>query len=236
MLKHLSLHPLFIDGQCQWGGCSTKCNNLWQFLYHLQEEHQDVEMSTLQTRLQVSVVERLEEQLVEEKNRLAAMMDHLNTKTQETFMFDHLNTKNVIREPDRLPQLDLVSPKSQEMSQSRPSKTYASLIREAILESKEQQLALNDIYSWFQTKSLYFNSNTATWKNAIRHNLSLHKYFKRIQTKTGSMWIVDEEEFLQRKLRKRRSSADSRQLSTNTSADCSRSCSPNLRNNFYSLR
>ena len=87
-------------------------------------------MSTLQTRLQVSVVERLEEQLVEEKNRLAAMMDHLHTKTQETFMFDHPNTKNVIKEPDRLPKLDLVPPRSPEMSQSRPSKTYASLIRE----------------------------------------------------------------------------------------------------------
>ena len=104
-------------------------------------------MSTLQTRLQVSVVERLEEQLVEEKNRLAAMMDHLHTKTQETFMFDHLNTKNVIREPDRLPQLDLVSPKSQEMSQSRPSKTYASLIREVnniiILKNTRKKVAIS---------------------------------------------------------------------------------------------
>jgi len=192
-------------------------------------------MSTLQTRLQVSVVERLEEQLVEERGRLAAMIDHLNTKTQETVMFDnHHPTNNVTREPDRLPPLELVPSRSIEMRQSRPSKTYASLIREAILESEEQKLALNDIYGWFQNKSLYFNSNTATWKNAIRHNLSLHKYFKRIQTKKGSMWIVDEEEFLQRKLRKRRSSLDSRQ-SANTSADCSRSCSPNLRSQFFSL-
>ena len=36
------------------------------------------------------------------------------------------------------------------------------------MESKEQKLALNDIYGWFQNKSLYFNSNTATWKVKTR--------------------------------------------------------------------
>ena len=28
-------------------------------------------------------------------------------------------------------------------------------------------------------------------QNAIRHNLSLHKYFKRVQTAKGWVWVVD---------------------------------------------
>ena len=28
-------------------------------------------------------------------------------------------------------------------------------------------------------------------QNAIRHNLSLHKYFKRVQTPKGWVWVVD---------------------------------------------
>ena len=115
---------------------------------------QDVEMSTLQTRLQVSVVERLEEQLVEERGRLAAMIDHLNTKTQETVMIDHhhLHTKNVTREPDRIPPLELVSSRSLEMNQSRPSKTYASLIREVgtqHLHSKKLLLKIFESNTYF---------------------------------------------------------------------------------------
>ena len=107
------------------------------------------------------------------------------------------------------------------------------------MESDNQQLPLNDIYNWFRDRSTYFRNNSVTWKvqnsklnivceesslfkNAIRHNLSLHKYFKRVQTNKGSAWVVDEEEFMKRKYRKTRNSFDSHQ----SSADCSRSSSP----------
>uniref|UniRef100_G3PDI6 Forkhead box P1b n=1 Tax=Gasterosteus aculeatus aculeatus TaxID=481459 RepID=G3PDI6_GASAC len=59
----------------------------------------------------------------------------------------------------------------------RPPFTYASLIRQAILESPEKQLTLNEIYNWFTRMFAYFRRNAATWKNAVRHNLSLHKCF-----------------------------------------------------------
>ena len=39
---------------------------------------QDTEVTSLQTRLQAGLVERLEEQLGEERARLAAMLDHLH--------------------------------------------------------------------------------------------------------------------------------------------------------------
>ena len=37
-------------------------------------------------------------------------------------------------------------------------------VTQAILESEDQQMALNDIYNWFRNKSAYFKSNSATWK------------------------------------------------------------------------
>lgn len=85
----------------------------------------------------------------------------------------------------------------------RPPFTYASLIRhvslsddlfhrlfsssvfssnlcpfsycpQAILESPERQLTLNEIYNWFTRKFAYFRRNTATWKVQTQyiHNFS----------------------------------------------------------------
>ncbi|XP_065577121.1 forkhead box protein P1-like isoform X10 [Artemia franciscana] len=81
----------------------------------------------------------------------------------------------------------------------RPPFTYASLIRQAIVESPEKQLTLNEIYNWFQNTFCYFRRNAATWKNAIRTNLSLHKCFVRYEDDFGSYWMVDDAEFIRRR-------------------------------------
>ncbi|XP_032691557.1 forkhead box protein P1 isoform X22 [Odontomachus brunneus] len=103
----------------------------------------------------------------------------------------------------------------------RPPFTYASLIRQSIIESPEKQLTLNEIYNWFQNTFCYFRRNaatwkeesrnvgrgtfcyfrrnTATWKNAVRHNLSLHKCFMRVENVKGAVWTVDEVEFYKRR-------------------------------------
>ncbi|CAJ0931279.1 unnamed protein product, partial [Mesorhabditis belari] len=82
----------------------------------------------------------------------------------------------------------------------RPPYTYASLIRQAIMESPECQLTLNEIYQWFQETFAYFRRNAATWKNAVRHNLSLHKCFTRVeQNVKGAVWTVDDSEFYRRR-------------------------------------
>uniref|UniRef100_A0A1A7YDC0 Forkhead box P1b n=2 Tax=Iconisemion striatum TaxID=60296 RepID=A0A1A7YDC0_9TELE len=84
----------------------------------------------------------------------------------------------------------------------RPPFTYASLIRQAILESPEKQLTLNEIYNWFTRMFAYFRRNAATWKNAVRHNLSLHKCFVRVENVKGAVWTVDEIEFQKRRPQK----------------------------------
>jgi len=72
----------------------------------------------------------------------------------------------------------------------RPPFTYASLIRQAIMESNENQLTLNEIYNWFQDTFCYFRRNAPTWKNAVRHNLSLHKCFARMENIKGAVWTI----------------------------------------------
>ncbi|XP_010782253.1 forkhead box protein P1-B-like [Notothenia coriiceps] len=81
----------------------------------------------------------------------------------------------------------------------RPPYTYAYLIRWSILESTDKQCTLNEIYNWFTTMFFYFRHNTATWKNAVRHNLSLHKCFVRVEGGKGAVWTVDETEYQRRK-------------------------------------
>nr|QQZ00853.1 forkhead box P3 [Gallus gallus] len=81
------------------------------------------------------------------------------------------------------------------LSTVRPPYTYAMLIRWAILESPQRQRTLGEIYHWFSRMFGYFRHNTATWKNAVRHNLSLHKCFVRVENVRGAVWTVDEAEF-----------------------------------------
>lgn len=84
----------------------------------------------------------------------------------------------------------------------RPPFTYASLIRQAIYDSPRKQLTLNEIYNWFTRTFAYFRRNAATWKNAVRHNLSLHKCFVRLENVKGAVWTVDEIEFHRRRPQK----------------------------------
>uniref|UniRef100_H3CSS0 Fork-head domain-containing protein n=1 Tax=Tetraodon nigroviridis TaxID=99883 RepID=H3CSS0_TETNG len=81
----------------------------------------------------------------------------------------------------------------------RPPFTYATLIRQAIMETPDRQLTLNEIYTWFTRTFAYFRRNAATWKNAVRHNLSLHKCFVRVENVKGAVWTVDEVEYQRRR-------------------------------------
>uniref|UniRef100_A0A7N8XMB3 Forkhead box protein P3-like n=1 Tax=Mastacembelus armatus TaxID=205130 RepID=A0A7N8XMB3_9TELE len=96
--------------------------------------------------------------------------------------------------PDLVPSIECYK-----FNNIRPPYTYAYLIRWSILESPDKQRTLNEIYNWFTTMFFYFRHNTATWKNAVRHNLSLHKCFVRVEGGKGAVWTVDETEYQRRK-------------------------------------
>ncbi|XP_065641018.1 uncharacterized protein LOC100202406 isoform X5 [Hydra vulgaris] len=84
----------------------------------------------------------------------------------------------------------------------RPPYTYASLIRQGVMDSPNGELTLNEIYNWFMKNFAYFRKNTSTWKNAVRHNLSLHKCFVRKENFKGAVWTVDDVEFFRRRMTK----------------------------------
>ncbi|KAM5327854.1 forkhead box protein P4 isoform 1-T1 [Glossophaga mutica] len=249
-----SSHPLYGHGECKWPGCETLCEDLGQFIKHLNTEHALDDRSTAQCRVQMQVVQQLEIQLAKESERLQAMMAHLHMRPSEPKPFSQpLNpapgsssfSKVTVSAADSFPD-GLVhpptsaaapvtplrppglgsaslhsggparrrssdkfcSPISSELAQNhefyknadvRPPFTYASLIRQAILETPDRQLTLNEIYNWFTRMFAYFRRNTATWKNAVRHNLSLHKCFVRVENVKGAVWTVDEREYQKRR-------------------------------------
>ncbi|XP_072385745.1 forkhead box protein O-like isoform X1 [Diabrotica undecimpunctata] len=77
--------------------------------------------------------------------------------------------------------------------------SYADLITQAIKTSPDQRLTLSQIYEWMVQNVPYFkdkgdSNSSAGWKNSIRHNLSLHNRFMRVQnegTGKSSWWMIN---------------------------------------------
>ena len=158
--------------------------------------------------MQLQIVAQLEHSLLRERERLNAMMAHLNkvsskrkqnlTKIIIAFIFFKApkaaceDTENTPDTVSPIPALDISKNPSEiikspavfdssskvldteteimrnrdfyRLNDIRPPYTYASLIRQAIVESSHRQLTLNEIYTWFQDNFAYFRRNAATWK------------------------------------------------------------------------
>ncbi|XP_062848248.1 forkhead box protein O3 [Trichomycterus rosablanca] len=79
--------------------------------------------------------------------------------------------------------------------------SYADLITRAIESTPEKRLTLSQIYDWMVRFVPYFkdkgdSNSSAGWKNSIRHNLSLHTRFIRVQnegTGKSSWWMLNPE-------------------------------------------
>uniref|UniRef100_A0A3P9MC87 Fork-head domain-containing protein n=1 Tax=Oryzias latipes TaxID=8090 RepID=A0A3P9MC87_ORYLA len=190
---------------------------------HLNSEHTLDDKSTAQCRVQMQVVQQLELQLKKDKERLQAMMAHLKSSEPKPAAQPVKNSPFLLVLSEKISNLQVTqTPLSQSRYQRnhqlltyiidnkefylttevRPPFTYASLIRQAIFESPRKQLTLNEIYNWFTRNFAYFRRNAATWKNAVRHNLSLHKCFVRLENVKGAVWTVDEIEFHRRRPQK----------------------------------
>ncbi|KAL7670276.1 hypothetical protein ACOME3_005217 [Neoechinorhynchus agilis] len=76
--------------------------------------------------------------------------------------------------------------------------TYADLITNAIISSPDKKLTLREIYSWLEENIPYFRDHTGIvesrrWKNAVRHNLTQHKKFFKIEQYNNpkkSLWTI----------------------------------------------
>ncbi|XP_022521421.2 forkhead box protein O6b [Astyanax mexicanus] len=81
------------------------------------------------------------------------------------------------------------------------NQSYADLITRAIESTPDKRLTLSQIYDWMVRFVPYFkdkgdSNSSAGWKNSIRHNLSLHTRFIRVQnegTGKSSWWMLNPE-------------------------------------------
>ncbi|KAM9752449.1 forkhead box protein P3-like [Menidia menidia] len=195
---------------------------------HLHSEQKHGDRSIAQWRVQQDIVHYMERQLVLEKQKLIAMQLHLtdhkysDLKKASEWPYS-LVAQSPVMDEDRMQRwgmkhLEGLAPHGYPSAASahlvpdlvpsiecykynniRPPYTYAYLIRWSILECPDKQRTLNEIYNWFTTMFFFFRHNTATWKNAVRHNLSLHKCFVRVEGGKGAVWTVDEREYQRRK-------------------------------------
>lgn len=79
----------------------------------------------------------------------------------------------------------------------KPGHSYAQLIGMAILRSPNRRLTLAQIYKWISDTYKFYKAEEAGWQNSIRHNLSLHKAFIKVERPKddpgkGNYWTIQE--------------------------------------------
>ncbi|KHJ35426.1 putative fork head domain-containing protein [Erysiphe necator] len=81
----------------------------------------------------------------------------------------------------------------------KPSYSYSQLISQAILDTEDEKLTLNGIYTFIQDKYAYYRHQLGGgWQNSIRHNLSLNKAFEKVARDThepgkGMKWHIKDD-------------------------------------------
>ncbi|XP_065829998.1 forkhead box protein P4-like isoform X2 [Oscarella lobularis] len=220
------LSALLVNGRCQWPDCTVYCPTAYDYFNHINADHCIGAKSIAQFKIQTHLVQQLELKLEREIRCLGAMHAYLASSLDKIQSGEEDAAEKPETESQR--RFDAVgmspSPPLRPMSQfhrtgaaddsvelirqaiepyrnvdSRPPLTYIVLIRQAILESNSKQLALSDIYQWFSANFVFFKPNVPAWKNAVRHNLSLHKCFVRVENFKGAVWTVNEHEYQRRK-------------------------------------
>jgi len=83
-----------------------------------------------------------------------------------------------------------------ESTVKRPRMSYAQLIAEALMNSADRRLTLNDIYVHINARHPYYSLKGGKgWQNAVRHNLTLNKSFVKVPRPAnegrGSWWELE---------------------------------------------
>lgn len=73
----------------------------------------------------------------------------------------------------------------------KPDLSYAALVGQAILTSRDHRLSLQHIYEWISTVYPHFKRTDQTWMNSIRHVLSTTAVFRKVaRSATKSQWAI----------------------------------------------
>lgn len=102
--------------------------------------------------------------------------------------YSHKNHKTHADCPDRLGCLPDTN--------GRPQHTLPVILRCAILGSPQKKLTIREIYAVMESKYSYYQTAGASWKQSVRHHLSLNRLFERqprpaTEPGFGSYWTVN---------------------------------------------
>lgn len=98
----------------------------------------------------------------------------------------------------------------EEINGAKPSQSYIALIAMAILSSPERKMVLADIYNYILENYPFYKTQDKSWRNSIRHNLSLNECFikaGRSENGKGNYWAIhpsNVEDFAKGDYRRRR--------------------------------
>ncbi|CAH1796331.1 unnamed protein product [Owenia fusiformis] len=106
----------------------------------------------------------------------------------------------------------------------KPTQSYIALIATAILSKNSRKMLLSEIYSWIVESFPYYKGRDRSWRNSVRHNLSLNECFVksgRGDNGKGNYWSIhpaNMDDFLRGDFRRRRARRRVRKASTGSSA------------------
>ncbi|EDO34609.1 predicted protein, partial [Nematostella vectensis] len=75
----------------------------------------------------------------------------------------------------------------------KPAHSYIALIAMAILSNSSKKMILGDIYQYISDNFPYYRNKDKSWRNSIRHNLSLNECFikaGRSENGKGNYWAI----------------------------------------------
>ena len=75
----------------------------------------------------------------------------------------------------------------------KPDISYIELVARAIMSSPDNSVLLADIYQWIECNYPYYKHTKNSWRNSIRHNLSVNECFvksKRVRSGRGFYWSI----------------------------------------------
>eukprot|EP00047_Mylnosiga_fluctuans_P006436 m.246854 g.246854 ORF g.246854 m.246854 type:complete len:357 (-) comp15207_c0_seq1:117-1187(-) len=89
---------------------------------------------------------------------------------------------------------ETTEPSSTDSSADKPPYSFPCLIGLALKNSDAGCLCVRDIYAYIVKNFPYYLTAKSGWKNSVRHNLSLNKYFTKVQRKEtsakSSLWTI----------------------------------------------
>jgi len=131
------------------------------------------------------------------KFSLAVSYQHPTGDTQESFHTSHESepTLEVNRTAETTP--EYVPPISEpSKGPIKPDASYAQLIDIAIQQSPDSKLTLSEIYAFIEDHFPYYQTAGESWRNSIRHILTLNPLFIKISRADhdkgrGSYWAIE---------------------------------------------